>query len=71
MNGLPGPLIKWFLKTIGNQGLFKIAEAFKNYQAEAKTIVGYASTQGEIKYFEGVVKGTIVSPRGEGFGWDP
>lgn len=28
MNGLPGPLIKWFLKTIGNDGLYKLAIAF-------------------------------------------
>ena len=23
LNGLPGPLIKWFLKTVGNEGLAK------------------------------------------------
>ncbi|MBA3733078.1 non-canonical purine NTP pyrophosphatase [Patescibacteria group bacterium] len=25
LNGLPGPLIKWFMKTIGNDGLYKLA----------------------------------------------
>jgi len=35
LNGLPGPLIKWFMKTIGNDGLYKIASAFGNYGAEA------------------------------------
>ncbi len=71
LNGLPGPLIKWFMKTIGNDGLYRIAEAFENFNAEAKTIIGYADSSGEISFFEGKIKGTIVSPRGEGFGWDP
>ncbi|KKW43303.1 MAG: Ham1 family protein [Parcubacteria group bacterium GW2011_GWA1_56_13] len=72
LNGLPGPLVKWFLKTIGNDGLFKIAEAFGNYGAEAKTIIGYTSGDGAIQFFEGSVRGTIVAPRGDTvFGWDP
>ena len=71
LNGLPGPFIKWFMKTIGNEGLYKLAKSFDNYGAEAKTIIGYCNEQGEINFFEGTIKGTIVSPRGEGFGWDP
>lgn len=72
LNGLPGPLIKWFSKAIGNEGLYKIAVAYGNYGAEAKTIIGYASPENEIQFFEGSFKGTIVEPRGEnGFGWDP
>lgn len=71
MNGLPGPLIKWFLKSIGNEGLLKLANTFGK-EAEAKVIIGYASGNGNVEYFEGVVKGTIVEPRGnKGFGWDP
>ncbi|MDD3102215.1 MAG: RdgB/HAM1 family non-canonical purine NTP pyrophosphatase [Patescibacteria group bacterium] len=72
LNGLPGPLIKWFLQTIGNEGIFKIAEKWGNFKAEAKTIVGYAKSPEEIYFFEGSVKGEIVVPRGEtNFGWDP
>ncbi|MFZ2484340.1 MAG: non-canonical purine NTP pyrophosphatase [Minisyncoccia bacterium] len=71
LKGLPGPLIKWFMKTIGNGGLYKIAESFGSHNAEAKTIIGYSDAQGNISFFEGNIKGTIVSPRGEGFGWDP
>lgn len=72
LKGLPGPLIKWFMKTIGNEGLFKMAEAFGNYGAEAKTIIGYTDGSGNIEFFEGSVRGTIVAPRGEtNFGWDP
>lgn len=72
LNGLPGPLIKWFLKTNGNEGVAKIAEAFKNSKASAKTFIGYAKSPTDIHFFEGEVRGDIVSPRGEkGFGWNP
>lgn len=71
LNGLPGPLIKWFMKTVGNEGLYKITEAFSNFEAEAKTIIGYSDLEGNINFFEGSIKGKVVSPRGEGFGWDP
>lgn len=72
IKGLPGPLIKWFLKTVGNDGLYKMAEAFGNFNAEAKVVIGYSNSAGEISFFEGRTKGTIVSARGDqGFGWDP
>lgn len=71
LNGLPGPLIKWFLKTVGNDGIYKMVSAFGNSRVEVKAIIGYADGKGGTQYFEGVVKGSIVAPRGEGFGWDP
>lgn len=72
LNGLPGPLIKWFLKGIGNEGLANIVKKLGNSKAEAKTIIGYAKNSNEIFFFEGVISGAIVSLRGQaGFGWDP
>ena len=60
------------MKTIGNEGLYKIAQAFGSSNAEAKCIVGYSDTNKNISFYEGNIKGTIVAPRGsEGFGWDP
>ncbi len=71
LNGLPGPLAKWFDKTIGNIGLWKMVKIFGNFSARAKTIIGYGKSENETLYFEGEVRGTIVEPRGEnGFGWD-
>ena len=71
LNGLPGPLIKWFLKTIGNEGLVEIASKFGNDKATAKAMIGYARSADDIHFFEGVIEGRIVPPRGEGgFGWD-
>lgn len=72
LKGLPGPLIKWFQKTIGINGLAEIAEKFGNNRAEGKTIIGYAKNHEEIYFFEGTVRGKIVPPRGQSnFGWDP
>lgn len=72
LNGLPGPLIKWFLDTMGNEGLTNLAEKLGNDKAEAKTVIGYAKNREEIYFFEGSVMGKIVAPTGKSnFGWDP
>ena len=72
LNGLPGPLIKWFMKTIGNSGLSNLAEKLGNDRARAVTMIGYARSHEEIYFFEGEVLGRIVPARGpDNFGWDP
>lgn len=72
LNGLPGPFIKWFLQAMGNDGLYRIAKSFGNYHATAKTIIGYSDKKYRMHYFEGVIRGSIVAPRGKtSFGWDP
>lgn len=71
LNGLPGPLIKWFLKCVGDEGIYKLVENLEDKSAVAKTVVGFLDEKNNIVFFEGDVEGTIVSPRGEnGFGWD-
>ena len=73
LKGLPGPLVKWFLKTIGNEGLVDLTKKYGNDKAYAKVIVGLSSAQDDsVQFFEGTINGKIVEPRGEyGFGWDP
>jgi len=72
LNGLPGPLVKWFLQTIGSDGLFRMADSFGDYRVEVKTIIGYAKDTQNIHFFEGSIKGKIIAPKGEpNFGWDP
>ncbi len=71
LNGLPGPLIKWFMKALDNDGLYKITESLESNKAIAKVIIGVSFESGIIEFFEGSISGVIVSPRGEnGFSWD-
>lgn len=77
LQGLPGPLIKWFLAPgkPGIQGLWQLASQVGDTRAEALTVIGYLEKHNDgvvLRYFEGRVKGQLVAPRGEqGFGWDP
>ncbi len=71
-NKLPGPLIKWFEKALGNDGIANLAARYGVHGATATNLIGYLDGRGEIHFFEGSAKGNIVFPRGEkNFGWDP
>jgi non-canonical purine NTP pyrophosphatase (RdgB/HAM1 family) len=70
LNGLPGPLIKWFLKALGGEGVYQLAASRGETKAEVRTIFGLALGPQSFIYGEGVVHGQVVSPRGAGFGWD-
>lgn len=71
LNLLPGPFIKWFLDSLGVEGIWNVVNKLDSKSASAKTIIGYVDSNSNIHYFEGSVEGIIVEPRGEGFGWDP
>lgn len=71
MNGLPGPLVKWFVKSIGIEGIYQLTQIGKSARATARTFIGYADENGAAAFFEGAISGMLVSPRGtNGFGWD-
>lgn len=67
---LPGPLIGWFLDTLGNEGLIKLIK--KDRTAYAKVAFCYCDGK-TTRIFTGAREGTISkSAKGEmGFGWDP
>ncbi len=70
-NGLPGALIKWFLKSVDNDWILKMLEKFSDRRAEAICYVAsYDWKEYQIAY--GIVNGTISTEcRWEnGFGWD-
>lgn len=68
---LPGPLIKWFVKPLGNDGLWDLARRLDTQVAYAQTTIGFAGNDSsEAVYFEGIVHGDIVAPKGVGYGWD-
>ncbi|TRY52140.1 Inosine triphosphate pyrophosphatase-like [Cryptosporidium tyzzeri] len=73
-NGLPGPYVKWFLKSVGAQGLYNMLEAYQDKSAYAMTLIGYydETKMSDPIIFKGKIDGEIVKPRGEkGFSWDP
>lgn len=72
LNGLPGPLIKWFMPTLWNEWLYDLANKYWNTKALAKTIIGYAKNINEIYFFEGSIQWNIIQPTWKSdFGWDP
>jgi inosine triphosphate pyrophosphatase len=70
MGGLPGPFIRWFLKSISIDGVYALTRTF-GVRATARTIFGYADENDTVLFFEGSLGGLVVPPRGtDGFGWD-
>lgn len=69
---LPGPLIKWFLTELDNEGLCQLLRSYDDRTALAEVCFGFYDGK-EIKFFDGQMKGIIAKfPRGDkGFGWDP
>ena len=71
-NGLPGVLIKWFDKAVGNNGVVDMLAKFDDKSAYGQCTIGLAAKGKKPVFFKGRINGTITPPRGEcGFGWDP
>lgn len=72
-NGLPGALTKWFVSSVGNDGILGMLSGAEDRSATAVCAVAVAGESGSVRVFVGEVAGSIATePRGEGgFGWDP
>lgn len=72
LGSLPGPLIKWFLGSLGNDGMAKLLDGYDDRSVLAEVCFALCDENG-VKIFKGDIEGTVASePRGEkGFGWDP
>lgn len=70
--GLPGALTKWFMMTVGNEGLCRMLDAGADRSAKAVAVVAIADA-GSVRVFRGEVQGEVShEPKGTGgFGWDP
>lgn len=64
---------KWFMKSIGHEGLNNLLAAYEDKTAKAVTTFAYSAGPGhEPLLFQGVTEGKIVPARGPThFGWDP
>jgi XTP/dITP diphosphohydrolase len=71
LNGLPGALIKWFMDSVGNDGIIRMLATYTDRSAKATTSVAFCDGD-EVKTYIGEITGSIaLEPRGEnGFGWD-
>ena len=72
-NGLPGALTKWFLASVGNEGMLRMLSGEENRSARAVCAVAIAFADDSVRVFLGEVGGMIApEPQGSsGFGWDP
>lgn len=70
-HGLPGALMRWFLQTVGNEGLCRMMAGERNRAAIAKTAIAMFDGR-EVIVCEGEVPGRVAEqPAGDhGFGWD-
>ncbi|KAK2797756.1 hypothetical protein FQN50_009085 [Emmonsiellopsis sp. PD_5] len=73
LKGLPGPYIKWFLESLGHDGLNKLLAGYEDKSAVAVCTFAFSSGPGaEPILFQGKTEGRIVPARGPAnFGWDP
>jgi len=72
MGHLPGPLVKWFLEELGNDGMCKLVDGLTHRKAIATVTYGYCDGA-NVHFFESSITGVISpKPRGtNGMGWDP
>ena len=70
-NGLPGALIKWFLTSVGVEGICQMLQGETNRAASATILLGYCDGK-DVQIFPGSMDGVVpTTPHGEsGFGWD-
>ncbi len=70
LQGLPGPFFKFFEKTLGVTALLQLAKQ-PDEPVTITCTIGYFDGTNSL-YSEGVLRGSIVEPRGSvGFGFDP
>jgi len=69
LNGFPGPFIKFVEQQMGKAGIYKLAGE-QEKPATVTSTIGYFDGH-KLIIAEGIVPGTVVSPRGEhGWGFD-
>lgn len=72
LDGLPGPYIDAFIKSLGNAGILRVLKDAKDRAVYAQATIVYKESTKNEKVFIGKVSGSISkSQRGTGFGWDP
>ena len=73
LGGMPGPYVKWFMESVGYQGLSQMVANFTETKATAVcTLAICDGVGGDVVLLQGRCEGRVVQPRGDRkFGWDP
>ncbi|MFM2339546.1 MAG: hypothetical protein RLZZ360_182 [Candidatus Parcubacteria bacterium] len=72
LGGLPGPFVKWFLETVGNEGMCRMLDSYQDRTAIGAVCYVLCDEHGH-QVFTAAREGTIaMTPRGPSyFGWNP
>jgi non-canonical purine NTP pyrophosphatase (RdgB/HAM1 family) len=72
LGGLPGPFVKWFLETVGNEGMCRMLDSYQDRTAIGTVCYVLCDEHGH-HVFTATREGTIaMNPRGPTeFGWNP
>ena len=71
LDDLPGPLHRIFIKNLGLEKFARLVISTGNTGVEAVSCICLVESPSRIHFFQGVVKGDIVMPRGKPeIGWD-
>ncbi|MFX0073015.1 MAG: RdgB/HAM1 family non-canonical purine NTP pyrophosphatase [Candidatus Hermodarchaeota archaeon] len=74
LKGFPGVYSSYVFKTIGNEGILKLIDDFKNTKAHFSALFAlYFKPTDKIFLFEGIVRGVVSKniKGDQGFGFDP
>lgn len=71
LGGLPGALVRWFIKGVGNEGICRFADLSRTRKAVATVAIGYYDGKDFTAFVEEVPGVISTHPEGEGgYGWD-
>ncbi|KAH9393063.1 hypothetical protein TYRP_006168 [Tyrophagus putrescentiae] len=78
LDGMPGPYVKWFIDSIGSEGIYRMVKDWEDKSATAVCMAAFCDGGGsssqdaktaEVHVFRGTLTGQIIEPRGSGFGF--
>lgn len=65
IGGLPGPYVRSFLESIGDEGIARLISLYEDKSCKVVCHIAFMSEKGDPLLFEGELYGNIVFPRGQ------
>lgn len=71
LGDLPGALVRWFIKGVGNEGICRFADQSRTRAAKATVAIGYFDGTDFVPFIQEVAGLISEHPEGSGgYGWD-